>query len=175
MKPALKTLALLCLLASCAPRLAGESIINPGSGKPSSTSATTQDALKSKLVYALPLPKPSIISKFGEQGSGMILQTALAGEAVKAVQAGVVTEMSKLSANDGYLVTIEHPDSFSTTYLNLQAVPLVKLGDKVSKNQIIGYLGGGSLVPPNVLKFFASTLQNGQLSFIDPSLLVRFN
>lgn len=182
-------LLLVGLLASCAPKLGSETVVLPDSSpkqtglehapepvtsstKPTTSLATTASQ---SLDYALPLPNPSILSRFGEQGSGIILRTSQPGEAVYSVQSGIITEMSKFSANDGYIVTIEHANKVSTTYLNLQAVPLVKVGDKVSKHQIIGYLGGGTLTPANVLKFFASEYQNGRFSFIDPASLLHFN
>ncbi|MCA9837724.1 MAG: M23 family metallopeptidase [Trueperaceae bacterium] len=171
------------LLASCAPQISTETIVLPKSElEPAATVSSTLPAPSVSLGpiaiapdYAFPIPNPSILSRFGEQGSGIILRTPQAGEAVVAVQAGTVTAMSKFSANDGYIVTIEHADQLSTTYLNLQAVPLVRVGDLVSKNQVIGYLGGGSLTPANVLKFFASRYLNGSLSFIDPASLMHFN
>ena len=172
MKLHLIVLIVLGLLSACAPKLGNETIVLPDDSKPQSSPLPSTN---SHLDYASPLSQASILSRFGEQGSGMILRTSEPGEAVFAVQDGLVTEMSKFSANDGYIVTIEHANKLSTSYLNLQAVPLVKVGDRVKKHQVIGYLGGGSLTPANVLKFFASQYHNGQFSFIDPASLILFN
>ncbi len=163
-------------LVSCLPRTT-EAVLAPNQGKPLSNAEVPtkpSPSLSASLNFALPIANASILSGFNEQGSGLVLRTPEPEEAVKAVEAGLVTEMTKFSANDGYLVTIEHANKLSTSYLNLKAVPLVVVGDRVSKNQTIGFLGGGSLTPANVLKFFASKLENGTLTFIDPNSLIQF-
>jgi len=158
-------LSLLVLLNACVPSLSPETIVLPNERSVSEAEG-----------FIEPIPNASLIDRFGTQGSGISLSTDKAGEAVRTVKSGTVTELTLLSFNDGYLVSVKHSDSLSTSYLNLKAVPLVQLGESVRQGQVLGYLGGGSLTPANVLKFFASNLNNdGQISFIDPSELLGLN
>lgn len=160
----LLSLSLLVLLSACVPA-SREDIVRPN-----------EDTLAEIEGFIQPIPNANVLTRFGELGSGISLTTRKAGEAVRAAQSGTVTELTLLSVNDGYLVTLEHGAAISTSYLNLKASPLVMLGDTVRQGEVLGYLGGGSLTPANVLKFFASKLSsNGKISFIDPAQLLGLN
>ncbi len=121
--------------------------------------------------YIYPIDSPTLVSRYKDIGSGVILTTELAGAAVRAINKGIVREMGFFSANDGYTVTIQHSESLSSSYVNLQATPLVDVGDVVEQGQIIGYLGGGTLTPPNALRFYMiKTNADGSfVAFTDPA------
>ena len=69
---------------------------------------------------------------------------AAAGETVRACCAGTVTDVR---ADDlyGTTVTIDHGRGLVSTYASLQAVPTVKVGDKVMAGDIIGAVGTTAL------------------------------
>ena len=72
------------------------------------------------------------------------------------------------------MVTIEHSPDLFTVYKNLQA-PLVKAGDEVTRGQVIGYLGGGTLARPDTLEFFVVVPHsNGSFDYVDPAPLLGF-
>jgi len=110
-------------------------------------------ALNSSYVY--PVENPSLINKFDKGGfSGLALAADFAAAPVFAVQSGVVQDIVNMGANDGYMITILHADGITSAYLNLQQKVQVKIGETVMQKQIVGFLGGGSLTKPNVLKFY---------------------
>ncbi len=127
--------------------------------------------------YIYPIVQPTLASAFGSSGlSGVIMTTDQAGAAVVAIHRGIVTNMAFQSANDGYLVSIQHSETLGSTYINLQELPLVSIGDIVEQGDVIGYLGGGTLMPPNALKFYmARTNPNGSLvAFVNPAEQLGF-
>jgi murein DD-endopeptidase MepM/ murein hydrolase activator NlpD len=65
-----------------------------------------------------------------------------------------MTRRNVLSVNDGYLVSIRHKNGFITAYSNLQRTPPVKVGAEVKQGDVIGYIGGGSMQPKDVLKLY---------------------
>ncbi|AEB12288.1 murein hydrolase activator EnvC family protein [Marinithermus hydrothermalis] len=71
--------------------------------------------------------------------------------------------------NLGWLVMIQHTDNLYTLYHNLQD-PLVEIGERVEQGQLIGYLGGGALIPPDVLWFRVALEQDGAFRYVDPAL-----
>ena len=131
-------------------------------------------ALNSDYIY--PISSPTLIRSYGDFGSSVVLSTEQAGAAVVAIQKGVVRLVTFVSANDGYLVSLQHGESFGSTYLNLQERSLVSVGDVVEQGQVLGYLGGGSLTPPNVLKFYTQiTNPDGSVAtFTDPAQELGF-
>lgn len=111
----------------------------------------------------IPLARLNII---GPVGSGIALRADTEGAPVYSALPGTVIQFIYISANDGYMVAIEHSNNMITAYSNLQPEVAVKIGERVEEGQLIGYLGGGGLVPPNVLKFYVKdALKN---AFIDP-------
>jgi murein DD-endopeptidase MepM/ murein hydrolase activator NlpD len=119
--------------------------------------------------YAMPVAYAQVYAAFGELGSCLALRANTAGAAVLAAQPGVVLNSSFLSANDGYLVYIEHADGTITAYSNLQSKQRVQAGDQVAQGDVLGYLGGGGIVPADVLKFYVRTA-NG--SYVDPAKML---
>ena len=100
-----------------------------------------------------PFPNPRLLSRYGEAGgTSVTLQAEQDGAAVHSVLPGEVMISQFFSANSGYMVMIEHGPDLFTVYKNLQA-PLVKAGDEVEREQVIGYLGGGTLARPDTLEF----------------------
>lgn len=125
--------------------------------------------------YVYPLTSPKLVRSFGESGFPNVrLQSREAGAAVYAVQPGIVFEVGLVSANQGHLVVIQHDEGLFTTYVNLQAAPPVRPGDRVSQNEVIGYLGGGALIPADVLEFYTGWFEAGKINYTDPATLLGF-
>jgi murein DD-endopeptidase MepM/ murein hydrolase activator NlpD len=75
--------------------------------------------------------------------------TASPGDPVRATADGIVS-FSGWSGGSGYLVMLEHGHGFSTFYAH-NRLNTVKIGDKVKRGDIIGYLGStGSSTGPHV-------------------------
>lgn len=106
--------------------------------------------------FILPVSNASIASRYNESGPFIALRTNEDGAPVRAAIAGLVIEAALISANGGYLVTIQYAQQRCTVYTNLQP-PRVAVGDHVSQGEIIGYLGGGALIRPDVLRFYVTT------------------
>ena len=121
--------------------------------------------------YVSPLSYARVYSPYGECGSCLALRANAAYAPVFAVQPGVVLNANLLSANDGYLVSIQHADGTIAVYSNLQPSLPVRSGDKVAQGDVLGYLGGGGIVPPDVLKIYVRT---GENKFTDPAKLLGF-
>jgi septal ring factor EnvC (AmiA/AmiB activator) len=121
--------------------------------------------------YVYPLEEPRLVGRFGEGISGIRLQALRVGAAVRAVQPGVVVTTDYVSANQGYNVVIQHSGGLTTAYVNLQSNLVVRVGETVSQGQTIGYLGGGALIPGDVLEFYTI---DGSGNFRDPAMLLGF-
>jgi murein DD-endopeptidase MepM/ murein hydrolase activator NlpD len=50
----------------------------------------------------------------------------------------------------------------------------VKVGDRVTKGQMLGYLGGSTLVAPDTLKLWVQVTENGGSAFVDPARELGF-
>lgn len=125
--------------------------------------------------YSYPVDNPRLVRGYGEGGlSGVWLQTQQTGAPVRAVQPGVVAEVGPGLANQGYIVILRHAEGLFTAYLNLQAGPPVRLNQQVAQDQIIGYLGGSSFIPPNVLEFHTGWTGEGRPTWTDPAELLGF-
>ena len=115
-----------------------------------------------------PLDGGRLISRYGEGNNSFVaLRASQDDAAVYAVQGGVVIAAQSIGANDGWMVAIRHDTELATVYTNLREPPL-EVGDRVSRGQVIGYLGGGTLPPPDVLRLYARLNQNGREAFVDP-------
>ena len=90
------------------------------------------------------------------------------------MQEGQVTRAIFLTANDGFLVVIQHSDGVATSYLNLRE-PLVREGDRVVQGQLIGCLGGGALNPEDLLKLYVYVTREGRTVQIDPEVALGLN
>jgi septal ring factor EnvC (AmiA/AmiB activator) len=124
--------------------------------------------------YVYPVAGHQVIGRYGEDSNSyMALRAPSPNAAVVAVQEGIVRGVSFVSANDGYMVAIAHSDRLSTVYTNLRP-PLVRVGDRVSQGQVLGNLGGSTLVAPDTLKLWVQVIENGRSSFVDPAVVLGF-
>jgi septal ring factor EnvC (AmiA/AmiB activator) len=101
-----------------------------------------------------PIQGGRITADFGAEGDWMVITAPQAGAPVYAAAAGQVIESRLLAANYGWTVIIGHTESLDvvTTYANLQA-PGLAFGQAIRAGQIIGYTGGGTLLPANEMHF----------------------
>lgn len=74
------------------------------------------------------------------------------GTPIYASRSGTVTAATYNSGN-GYYVTINHGDGFSTSYLHMQSSPIVSVGAYVVAGQVIGYMGSTGVSTGNHLHF----------------------
>ncbi|MEX2541146.1 MAG: peptidoglycan DD-metalloendopeptidase family protein [Trueperaceae bacterium] len=124
--------------------------------------------------YVYPVAGHTIVSRYGQDGNSyMAMRASSSNAAVVAVQEGVVRGVSYVSANDGYMVSIAHSDRLSTVYTNLRP-PIVRVGDRVTQGQVVGNLGGSTLVAPDTLKLWVQVSENGRSAFIDPASALGF-
>lgn len=124
--------------------------------------------------YVLPFPNPQLSRRYGDEGPYVFLRAEQDYTAVRAVKSGVVQIVQPVQANTGYLVVIAHDSELLSAYQNLQA-PQLEIGDWVNQGDIIGYLGGGTLIPANTLKFFIGLSQaGGGAAWVDPSPRLGF-
>jgi len=119
--------------------------------------------------YVAPLDTSIVLSRFGEGNNSFVsLRANAEGAAVRSVRAGVVFTVAPIGANDGYLVAIRHDATTTTVYTNLRP-PVVVTGDAVEAGTVLGYLGGGTLIPPDVLRFYVRrTDAAGNAVFVGP-------
>ncbi len=120
--------------------------------------------------YVAPLDASTLLTSFGEGNNSFVrLRADAAGAAVRAVRGGVVVSVTPIGANDGYLVAIQHDPTTTTVYTNLRP-PVVATGDAIDAGTVLGYLGGGSLIPADVLHFYLRrTSGDGNGVFVDPA------
>ncbi|WP_027881487.1 murein hydrolase activator EnvC family protein [Meiothermus rufus] len=123
------------------------------------------------LVGALqfPLRGGRIAEPYGYQGNDwQTLQGAEASSPIVAAADGVVID-SLFIANLGYTLTIRHSDQIATQYVNVLE-PRVSVGQRVSQGQVIGFTGGGVLIPSNQMWFRVIFIEdNGNFRYVDPS------
>lgn len=120
--------------------------------------------------YVAPLDASTLLTRFGEGNSSFVrLRASTAGAAVRSVRGGVVVSVTPIGANEGYLVAVQHDPTTTTVYTNLRP-PVVETGDRVEAGTVLGYLGGGSLIQPDVLHFYLRrTSGDGNGTFVDPA------
>ena len=119
--------------------------------------------------YVSPLDDAVVTSRFGEGNNSFVsLRASSEGAAVRSVRGGVVISVASGGVNVGYMVAVRHDPTVTTVYTNLQP-PVVAVGDAVAGGQVVGYLGGSTFVPPNVLRFYVrNTNAAGTAVFVDP-------
>lgn len=118
--------------------------------------------------FAMPFPHPQLVSAYGDEGSFILLKADSDYRSVQAMIAGVVTTVLLLQANSGYLVVVQSGPDLLVAYQNLQ-LPVVKVGDSVTQGQLLGYLGGGTLIPHDTLKLSVGVPRaNGSIAYVDP-------
>ncbi len=124
--------------------------------------------------YVSPLDSSVVTVRFNtENNSFVVLRASEEGAAVRAVRGGVVISIADLGANEGHMVAIRHDAALTTVYTNLRP-PVVQSGDSVAAGAVIGYLGGSSLVAPDVLRFYLRRTAVGEggretSNFVDPA------
>ena len=105
-----------------------------------------------------------IEARFGENGTTFVaFRASAANAAVRSMQDGVVLQAQSLGANDGFMVAVNHGNDRVTVYTNLRP-PVVQVGDRVERGQVLGYLGGGTLIPNDVLRLYLRVAAG----FVDP-------
>lgn len=120
------------------------------------------------LGFVAPLDGGRLVSRFREGNNSFVaLRASQPGAAVFAVQAGVVIASQSIGANDGWMVAVRHGAGLVTVYTNLREPPVL-VGDRVARGQGIGFLGGGTLPPPDVLRLYARVDEDGRDVFVDP-------
>ena len=124
--------------------------------------------------FIFPISGAVLISDYGDNNASFVaLRADVPNAAVRSMQDGVVVQVALISANDGYLVAVQHSQDLVTAYTNLRR-PLVAIGDRVAQGQVVGYLGGSSLLPNDILKLWVRISRNGQTSYIDPGRILGF-
>ncbi|MEZ4629485.1 MAG: peptidoglycan DD-metalloendopeptidase family protein [Deinococcales bacterium] len=119
--------------------------------------------------FISPFSNAVLVTPYGVDGTHINLRAPQVGQAVRSVMDGVVSTSRILSANSGYVVTVQHSSTMFSAYVNLQK-PLVAVGDKVSQGDILGYLGGSALVPGDILQFRVGiNRSDGSLVWVDPA------
>jgi len=115
-----------------------------------------------------PVPGGRIVAPFGADNNTW--QVIVAGQDYAPVRAAASGQVYTVAyyANYGWTVIILHSDNLLTRYVNLQE-PLVRTGDVVEQGQIIGYLGGSAMIPPNEMWFSVLISQGKRLVSVDPS------
>jgi len=127
--------------------------------------ARVPKALVGRLLF--PVEGGRIIKRYGEQGSVFEwIKAPRPGAPVRAAADGQVFAVVYYG-NVGWAVTLQHSEQLFTQYVNLQEPP-VATGDHVTQGEIIGYLGGGTLIPPDVLWFRVAIWKNGRFHYVDP-------
>ncbi len=101
-----------------------------------------------------PVSGGRITADFGVEGDWMVITAPQDGAPVYAAADGQVIESRLIAANYGWAVVIAHTENLDvvTTYTNLQS-PNLGFGQSVRAGQIIGYTGGGTLLPANEMHF----------------------
>lgn len=118
--------------------------------------------------FVAPLEEAALLSEYGDGNSSFVALRAAEEEApVFAVQGGVVIASQSIGANDGFMVAVRHDDVLTTVYTNLHP-PDVQVGDQVARGQAIGFVGGGTIPPPDVLRLYARVREGGREAFVDP-------
>ncbi len=118
--------------------------------------------------FIFPVEGAQVISNFGDDNNSYLgLRARDANAAVRSVQDGLVIAAASIGANDGFLVAIQHADGLVTAYTNLRE-PLIASGDSMVQGQLIGCLGGGALIPNDVLKLFTQIGDGARNAFADP-------
>lgn len=123
--------------------------------------------------WALPFPNARLVSRFREEGTWIVLRAEREGTAVRSALSGTVTMVQRVQANSGFLVVVAHSPELSTAYQGLQP-PEVKVGDRVSQGTVLGYLGGGVLMPPDTLRFMVNLTRDGRPAWVDPAPYLGF-
>lgn len=119
--------------------------------------------------FQSPFHNASVRVPYGDEGAFVLLQAERPYDAVRSVMSGVVLTASRISANSGYVVMIQHSEDLVSAYGNLQE-PLVTVNEQVGQGQVLGYVGGGTFNPADILDFRIGVPQSsGAVAWVDPS------
>lgn len=119
-----------------------------------------------------PLDGAQLVTRFAEANNSYIaLRSPVANAAVRSVAAGVVVATNYLGANLGYLVAVEHGSGLRTIYVNLRP-PVVRINQVVAQGDLLGYLGGGTLVHNDTLHLFMQRTAGDVATYVDPAPLL---
>ena len=122
--------------------------------------------------FIRPVEDARLLTRYGEgNSSGVVIKAAAANASVRAVGPGSVVAVTYLGANLGYMVAVAHGGGLVTVYVNLRP-PIVQPTDAVAQGQVLGYLGGGTLTPNDVLQFYARRESGGSSPYVDPAPLL---
>ena len=149
----------------------GSSSGNTGSNEPSTEKPSSSEGWIKPCKYKL-LSSPygwRTHPVYGDQRfhSGVDLAGSQ-GTSIYAARSGTVTAAT-YNSSSGYYVTINHGDGYSSSYLHMTGYT-VKVGQKVSQGQVIGYMGSTGVSTGPHLHF--SIYYNG--STVNPANYIRF-
>jgi len=114
-----------------------------------------------------PVAGGRILARYGQDGHDFEwIGAPRAGAPVRAAGDGQVFAVLYYG-NVGWTVMLQHSERLFTQYVNLQEPP-VATGDHVRQGEVIGYLGGGALIPPDVLWFRVALWRNGGFYYVNP-------
>ncbi|MBB6097254.1 septal ring factor EnvC (AmiA/AmiB activator) [Deinobacterium chartae] len=110
---------------------------------------------------SFPMPGGRVVRRYGQEGPYELIAGPAPGSPVQASAEGEVLQVQYYAAT-GWVVLIRHSDSLATSYSGLQQ-PVVSAGDRVARNQLLGYTGGSPSLDPESFQFSVAALRNNQL------------
>lgn len=113
----------------------------------------------------VPLAGGRVSVPFGAEGAWTVLSGAPGAAALAAADGEVILETT--NANDGWIVMVRHTETLITVYTGLQE-PNVGLGQRVSRGQPLGFVGGSPLLGPDSMRFQVAVTQGGAFRYIAP-------
>ena len=91
---------------------------------------------------------------------------------IAAAAAGTVTAVGFDSSMGNY-VKIEHNSGWVTVYMHLLETPLVKKGDKVNTETVIGYMGSSGMSTGCHLHWQIQRIEGSVTAFVDPRIVCK--
>jgi len=117
--------------------------------------------------FAAPVTGGRIIAGYGEDASlFQEIRAPVRGAPVRAAEAGYVIGIN-YNNNLGFTVEIQHSGNLVTLYANL-ARPSLRLFQEVARGEVIGHVGGDSVIDADVLWFGVAIERDGRVDFVDP-------
>lgn len=100
-----------------------------------------KNPIEGALIRGYTYPKPVKINDSELRTISGIDVQAKVGSDVKAAAEGVVESVGQGDVQEGITILIKHPNGMKTKYCNLDSKTLVKQGDKVTAQTVIGKVG----------------------------------